>query len=419
MADVIETKLKQLPNSPGVYFHKNSAGEVIYVGKAAVLKNRVRQYFRSQTNMDRKTQALVEQIADFDWVQTETEIDALFLESEMIKRYQPKWNVLLRDNKSPTFVRINLKDAWPYLSYTRHPVDDGAQYIGPFYNGGNVKQALRLLRRAFPFYTSPRTSQKTSQLSRQIGLEPPADITSSSYKKSLRQLISYLKGNRVKVMEELEKDMSEAARQQQFETAANLRNKLRYLKELKRQVVFSREEFVDASRDQGLRELQDLLGLSEVPRRIEGYDISHHGGKNSTGSMVVMSNGVADKSAYRKFRLRSASSDDYQQLREIISRRLKHLGSWGRPDAIMLDGGKGQLSAVSDLLKAVGIAYFGRVKSGNHSRNAAVSVVLADGQTRQLDPNSHLAKLIARLDDEAHRFAVNYHSHLKRKNMLK
>jgi excinuclease ABC subunit C len=415
----LEEKLKTLPNSPGVYFHKNQRGEVIYVGKAAVLKNRVRQYFRSQNTMDSKTLALVGEISDTDWLETETEIDALFLESEMIKRYKPKWNILLRDDKSQTYVRINLKDERPFVSYTRQPLNDSAEYIGPFYSGRNVKQALRLLRKAFPFYINSQSPLTASRLSRQIGLEPAADTTSSQYKKSLRQLISYLKGNRVKVMAQLEKDMAQAAQQQQFEKAADLRNKLFYLKELKKQVVFSREDFVDASRDQGLKELQELLGLKEVPRRIEGYDISHHGGKNSTGSMVVISNGLANKSEYRKFRLRQASHDDYQQMHEIIERRLKHLSSWGRPDVIMLDGGKGQLSAVADLLEAEQIAYFGRVKSGDHSRNAEVNIVLPSGQQKHLPSHSHLAKLIARLDEEAHRFAINYHTQLKRKSMLK
>lgn len=418
MTDKLQEKLKNLPKSPGVYFHKNSNREVIYVGKAATLKNRVRQYFQSRKDMDPKTLALVNEIADTDWIETESEIDALFLESEMIKRYKPKWNILLRDDKSQIYVRINIKDEWPYVSYTRQPLGDGAEYIGPFYNGRSVKEALRLLRKIFPYYTAEQR-QNTSKLSRQIGLEPSADISSTQYKKSLRQLISYIKGNRVKVVAAIEKDMKTVAKKHQFEQAAELRNKLYNLKELRKQGIFSREEFFDASRDEGLRELQKLLNLDNIPRRIEGYDISHHGGKNNTGSMVVISNGVADKSQYRKFRLHSSGNDDYKQMREIIERRLKHLSSWGRPDVIMIDGGKGQLSAVADLLENENIAFFGRVKSGDHTRNSAVNIVTANGQQQDLDPNSHLAKLIARLDDEAHRFAINYHTLLKRKNMLK
>ncbi|MDR3125946.1 MAG: GIY-YIG nuclease family protein [Candidatus Nomurabacteria bacterium] len=418
----LSEKLKNLPNSAGVYFHKNRAGQVIYIGKAAVLKNRVRQYFQSRQNMDKKTLALVSEIADVDWIKTDTEIDALFLESEMIKRYKPKWNILLRDDKAATYVRLNMKDDWPFVSYTRQPLGDGAQYIGPFYSAQNLKQALRLLRRAFPFYTKQPVARNSSQLSRQIGLEPAAGISSADYKKSLRQLISYLKGNRVKVMDDLEKDMRAAAERRDFERAANLRNQLFYLNQLKQQVVFSRQEFVDASRDQGLKELQELLNLPEIPRRIEAYDVSHHSGQNSAASMVVMTNGVADKANYRKFLLRISRNNDTAQLRETLQRRLKHLSDWGRPDLIILDGGKGQLSAVADLLNPEKIPFLGRNKSGDHSRNSAVVIILPTEkgfQTHQLASDSHAAKLIARLDDEAHRFAINYHSHLKRRDMLK
>lgn len=416
MTDKLKKKLKELPASPGVYFHKSADGEVIYVGKASVLKNRVRSYFQSKKNLDAKTFALVQEIDDIDWIITDSEIDALFLESEMIKRYKPRFNILLRDDKTATYVRININDEVPTVSFTRQPLDDKAQYIGPFYSGTAIKSALRYLRKSFPYFTKTNGSK----LNRQIGLEPDISAGTVEYKKNLRLLISYLKGNRVKVVTEIEKEMKTAAENQQFEIAAELRNRLYNLQELKKQIVFSREEFLDANRDQSLKELQELLHLESIPRRIEGYDISHHGGKNNTGSMVVFTNGIADKAQYRKFRLKAKGNNDYEQMREIIERRLKHLSSWGRPDVIMIDGGKGQLSAVADLLKKEGIAYFGRVKSGDHTRNASVILTIPEKkESIPLDQNSHLAKLIARVDDEAHRFAINYHSLLKRKNMLK
>ena len=148
MNKALEQKLKDLPRSPGVYFHKSKSGEIIYVGKAAVLKNRVRQYFQSTRDMDVKTRALVEEIYDTDWVETESELDALFLESEMVKRYMPRFNILLRDDKSQMFVRIDMKSEWPVVSFTRNPADDDAQYFGPYYNGYAIKKALRYLRRA-------------------------------------------------------------------------------------------------------------------------------------------------------------------------------------------------------------------------------------------------------------------------------
>src|SRR5688572_16566796 len=153
MNDRLLAKLKTLPRSAGVYFHKDARGEIIYVGKAAVLKNRVRQYFQKTRDVDLKTQALVAEIVDTDWVETESEIDALFLESEMVKRYKPRFNILLRDDKSQLFVRINMKDAYPHISFTRMPLDDGAEYYGPYYNGFAVKKALRFLRKVFPYST--------------------------------------------------------------------------------------------------------------------------------------------------------------------------------------------------------------------------------------------------------------------------
>jgi len=427
MNESLKKKLQGLPKGPGVYFHKNADGEVIYVGKAAVLKNRVRQYFQSKNGIDAKTLALVDEITDVDWCETDSEIDALFLESEMVKRYKPRYNILLRDDKSATYVRINLKDEVPFVSFTRAPLDDGAEYVGPFFTAIAVKNALRYLRRSFPYFTKsnptplPRVGRSGvgSRLNQQMGLEPDISGGTESYKKSLRQLISYLKGNRVKVVGELEKSMKKAATRHDFETAATLRNQLYNLQELKKQVIFSREEFLDISRDQGLKELKELLNLKEVPRRIEGYDISHHGGQNNTGSMVVITNGIPDKAQYRKFKIHAYGNDDCKQMREVIERRLKHLNAWGKPDVVVLDGGKGQISAVANLLEAENIAYLARVKSGDHTRNSAVNIVLASGEIKALDPNSHLAKLVARLDDEAHRFAVSYHTLLKRKNMLK
>ena len=145
----MQQKLKTLPRSPGVYFHKSASGEIIYIGKAAVLKNRVRQYFQSSKDFDAKTRALVAEIYDTDWIETESEIDALFLESEMIKRYMPRYNILLRDDKSQTFVRIDMKSEWPTVSFTRNPADDGAEYIGPFYNGFASQEGAALFAQNF------------------------------------------------------------------------------------------------------------------------------------------------------------------------------------------------------------------------------------------------------------------------------
>ena len=417
MNSVLKQKLNKLPAEPGVYFHKNADGEIIYVGKAAVLKNRVRQYFQKSVK-DVKTQALVDEIADTDWIVVDTEMDALFLESEMIKRYMPKWNILLRDDKTVSYVRIDMKSEVPYISFTRTPMDDKATYIGPFYGKSGVERALRVLRRIFPYYVKPYDGKKS--LDTDLGLTPGVEVgrmTPADYKRNLRKLIRYLNGDREKLMIELEKTMKDEADRGNYELAAEARDQLFGLKELRKKIVFSDKEFLNISSDQALAELQKLLDLPEPPRRIEGYDISHQSGTNTVASMVVFINGVAARSEYRKFKIRTSGSDDLKSMQEVISRRLKHK-EWDYPDLIILDGGITQVNAVLPLVAPYNIPVIGRNKSGDHSRNAEVKIVF-DDKIIPFSNNSHIARLIARIDEEAHRFAITYHSLLKRKSMLK
>ena len=425
ISENLKAKLKTLPSAPGVYFHKNQKGEVIYVGKAAVLKNRVRQYFQN-TEKDPKTEALVSEIFDTDWIVVETEMDALFLESEMIKRYMPQWNILLRDDKTVSYVRIDMNSPVPYVSTTRNPLDDGATYIGPFYAKNTIIKALRILRKIFPFYEKPYDGKKT--LNSDLGLTPGIEIgktTPKDYKKNLRFLIRYLNGDREKLIVDLEKQMKAAASLGNFEEAARLRDEYFGLKGLKRKIVFSDKEFLDLSSDQALLELKQLLNLKDPPRRIEGYDISHISGSNTVASMVVFQNGASDRTAYRKFKIKSSKNDDTSSMYEVIFRRLKH-PEWPFPDLIILDGAVPQLSAVIHLLESARIPVIGRNKSGDHTRNADVNVIIpvrqSDGsyvyQSQLYSNDSHLAKLIARIDEESHRFAITYHRQLRSKQLL-
>ena len=425
ISENLKAKLKTLPSAPGVYFHKNQKGEVIYVGKAAVLKNRVRQYFQN-TEKDPKTEALVAEIFDTDWIVVETEMDALFLESEMIKRYMPQWNILLRDDKTVSYVRIDMNNPVPYVSTTRNPLDDGATYIGPFYAKNTIIKALRILRKIFPFYEKPYDGKKT--LNSDLGLTPGIEIgktTPKDYKKNLRFLIRYLNGDREKLIVDLEKQMKAAASLGNYEEAAKLRDEYFGLKGLKRKIVFSDKEFLDLSSDQALLELKQLLNLKDPPRRIEGYDISHISGSNTVAGMVVFQNGASDRSSYRKFKIKSSKNDDTASMYEVIFRRLKH-SEWSFPDLIILDGAVPQLSAVIHLLEQAHIPVIGRNKSGDHTRNADVNVIIpvrqSDGsyiyQSQLYSNDSHLAKLIARIDEESHRFAITYHRQLRSKQLL-
>ena len=424
MTPKLKEKLKELPKEPGVYFHKNRDGEVIYVGKAAILRNRVRQYFQSPERKDAKTRALVAEIDDTDWTVVDTEMDALFLESEMIKRYMPKWNILLRDDKSVSYVRIDMKSEVPCVTLTRNPEDDGAEYYGPYYGKTAITRALRILRKIFPYYDRPYTGRKT--LNTDLGLTPGIEVgkmTARDYKRNLRRMISYLKGNRKRLVRDIEKLMYEAAARGEYEKAAEYRNQFFGLKGLGTKIVFSDKEFLDISSDKALGELQELLGLKNPPVRIEGYDISHQSGTNVVGSMVCFINGVANRTKYRRFKLRKQQNNDTESMNEVLTRRLRHLNDWGQPDLIVLDGSVGQLSAVRNICREANVAVIGRDKSGDHSKNARVRLVIPEGEEDyrmiELAPDSHIAKLIARIDDESHRFAIQYHTLLKRKNALK
>lgn len=442
MTKKLQTRLAELPTTPGVYFHKDKTGEIIYIGKAANLRNRVRQYFQKSRVYDPKTDALVAEITDIDWTQVDTEADALFLEAELIRRYQPRFNILLRDDKSLQYVRIDYKSDYPTVTMVRRPLDDGAEYFGPYINGFAVKKALRYLRRAFPYAISRPSSQKRPNLYYHLGLDPGLEdgrTSLSDYKANLRKLMQYLRGGRVGLMRDIERDMKKTATAKDFEQAAKLRNQLQSLQALNRQILFSDRELQDASKDQGLTELAGLLGLNRPPRRIEGFDISHMQGTDNVASMVVFTNGLPDKTAYRKFKMRLLGNDDFAHISETIKRRLRdeNVKKWGLADLVLIDGGKGQLAAalasrdeLGRQIPMVGLAkrqeelIVHRTKSLN---DADAEKIIATGKKLnayitesadfiniELPANSHAVKLLQRIRDESHRFAVSYHSALRR-----
>jgi excinuclease ABC subunit C len=469
----LEEKLKNLPKTPGVYFYKDKSGEIIYIGKAAVLRNRVRQYFQKSRAFDPKTDALVAEIADVDWLELETEMDALFVEAEMIRRYMPKYNILLRDDKSFVYVRIDSKSDYPYVSFTRRPLDDGADYYGPFLSKFIISRALKYLRRVFPYSThAPTNIPKRACLQAQIGLCPglEAGMTSlKDYRKNLSMLAKYITGKRKTIISDIEKQMKAAAKAKDYEEAARLRNKLFALKKLDTQIIFGDRESMDISKDHGLVELAELLklyvqpgdthvggvqgvgekrtesykstakGVSQprtqqsttsssgaagfagrqgralrIPRRIEGFDISHMQGTDTVASMVVFVAGVPAKSEYRKFKSRIKGNDDFAHMREVMSRRFSetNIKKWGKPDLILIDGGKGQVSSAHGIIKELelSIPLIGLAKKYEE----IIVPKDAEFETVLLPRSSDALKLLQRVRDESHRFAVSYHSTLKR-----
>jgi len=441
MNDKLQKKLADLPKTPGVYFHKNSKGQIIYVGKAAVLRNRVRQYFQASRNRDPKTEALVAEIVDTDWIEVGSEIEALFLEAEMVRRYMPQYNILLRDDKSNIYIRIDMKSKYPSVTTSRRPLDDDALYLGPYLSGLSIRRALKYLRKVFP-YSVHTVLPKRACLQYHLGLCPgpeTGELSEKAYKDTLKKLILYLRGERVLLINQLEKEMKTAAKNQDFEQAAALRNQLYSLRGLSKQVIFSDRENMDLSKDHALNDLSNLLGLKKIPRRIEGYDISHMSGTDTVASMVVFTNGVSDKGQYRKFKMRVPGNDDFAHMREVMTRRLHddNVKKWGMPDLYLIDGGKGQLSSALQVLKehgvekpAIGLAkqfeeivvlkdWPSVVVDSDCIKKMRGTVTESDGfYVINLPDSSHVVKLLQRIRDESHRFAVSYHSVLKTKRQV-
>ncbi len=440
MTDRLEEKLKGLPNQPGIYFHKNLNNEIIYVGKAANLRNRVRQYFQKSRGRDPKTEALVADIADVDWMCVDSELEALFLEGEMIRRYMPRYNILLRDDKSMVYIRIDYDSDFPTVSTTRRPMDDGARYFGPYLSVSSVKQALKLLRKVFPFATRRIPGQKRASLHYHLGLDPGLEEGKTKleeYRANLRKLIMVIEGKRKSIDRELEKEMKAYAKQSEFEKAAKARNQLFALQRLSRQVIFSDKEFLDISKDHALGELVDLLRLEAFPKRIEGYDISHQQGSDVVASMVVFTNGVSNKGEYRKFKTKFNHNDDFYNMHETIVRRLSERNTkrWESPSLVLIDGGKGQLDAgirARDELGYSRLPFIGLAKRDEqiviHKTKSLVDVNIeylhklggfmtetAEYILITLPKNTNVVKLLQRIRDESHRFAVSYHTTLKLK----
>jgi excinuclease ABC subunit C len=439
MTDQLRDKLKTLPAEPGVYFHRDADKKIIYIGKAAVLKNRVMSYFQVSRHRDPKTRLLVADIADTEWITVGSEVEALFLESEFIKRYKPKYNIDLKDDKNFIYIKISA-DVFPVFSYVRRPMDDKSQYYGPFTSSDAVRRAMRLLRKVFPYITHANWPARAC-LQAHLGLCPNPEenaLSAVEYRKNVRRLELYLKGEQTKLMIALEKDMHKAASKHEFEDAARLRNQLTDLRAFGKQMVFGDREAFDLTRDQALVGLADRLALPEPPRRIECYDISHLGGVDNVASMVVFTDGAANRDEYKRFKMRTGGNDDFAHMREVIERRFspKNLEDWPKPDLLLIDGGKGQVAAVLGVLDklnitvpVVGVAkrqdeLIRRrtqdtiIESGRWDDEAWITANL-DWETILLPGTSHILQLIQRIRDEAHRFAINYQTILRGKRQTK
>lgn len=425
MKPSLKEQLKQLPAKPGVYFFRDATGKIIYIGKASILKRRVSSYFQ-KNHRDNKTPILVSNIAVVDWIETDSEIEALFLEAEFIKRHKPLYNIELRDDKNFVYIKVALAEDFPYITLVRRPSDDKSSYFGPFISGYQVKQALRYMRKIFPYYTKPRQT-KSSKIEYQIGVAPAPEMSREIYRQGIQKLILIFQGKTSTLIKELEKEMKRLAKTKEYEAAANVRNQYLAIKSLSTKIVFGKEETFDLTLDSALIELTNILGLSKTPRRIECYDISNFAGGDAVSSMIVFTDGVPDQKEYRHFKMRTKGPNDFAMMAETLQRRFSQRNSkWPKPDLIIVDGGKGQLGAARHQQKSDGISV---AVVGLAKRYETIVQHIEDAtgkpsaQTRQegeyvltnFEASSPLLHLLQRIRDEAHRFAVSYHTLVRKK----
>jgi excinuclease ABC subunit C len=345
-------------------------------------------------------------VRDVEARPTASEAEALLLEAQLIKDEKPRYNVIFRDDKSYPMLKVT-HEPFPRLMVTRRRLNDGARYFGPYPDAGLMREAVQFLRRVFPLRTCT-VFPETPCLEYHLGqcLAPCATyITPQNYQRIVDDLIAFLEGKRDRLLRDLSRRMQQAARGKRFEDAARLRDQIQALTS----VITAKEKSSTAG---PLEQLQAALKLPALPRRLEAFDISHVFGEASVGSMVVFLDARPHKEHYRKFRIETVQGiDDYKMMREVIRRRYR--GSLSAtlppPDLIVVDGGKGQLSAACDELAALGLARpaIGLAKRFEHL------FVPRTPQPIVLLPTSPVLHLLQHLRDEAHRFAITYHRALR------
>ena len=541
----IEEELKKLPSKPGVYLMHDDKDAIIYVGKAISLKNRVRQYFQSSRNKGVKIEQMVTHIARFEYIITDSELEALVLECNLIKEHRPKYNTMLMDDKTYPFIKVTVQEDFPRVLFARQMYKDKAKYYGPYTSAGAVKDTIDLIHKLYGI----RTCNK--QLPKMQGKERPClnyhihqcpapcqgYISKEEYAKSVKKVLTFLNGDYTPILKELEEKMLAASEEMEFEKAIEYRELLNSVTKIAQkqkitssdmedkdviamsvdqhdavvQVFFVRDgrligrdhfclriangdsrpdvlsafikqfyagtpyipreimlqyEIEDAAlieewlsgrkgqkvhiqvpkkgqkeklvelakknadmvlmqdrerirREEGrtigaMKEIANLLNLPKL-ERVEAYDISNISGFQTVGSMVVFEKGRPKRSDYRKFRIRGVQgADDYASMEEVLTRRLSHYENY--PDLIMMDGGRGQVNIALKVMQQLNIEVpvCGMVKDDKHRTRG----IYFHNIELPVDRDSEAFRLVTRIQDEAHRFAIEYHRSLRSKEQV-
>ena len=438
-----------IPHKPGIYIYKDDRGDVLYVGKAVDLYSRVSSYFNSPHFDSPKTAVLVEKIRGIETIIVESEMEALILEANLIKKFLPPYNIKLTDDKDYLYIGVTKEDFPRIVTARKHDLDKMKKYFGPFPSAKTVKETLKQLRKVFPwcqqgesanrksFYTQLQGgTTKQSQFGSSIVMDRPQSrnikpcfyyhlglcpgscvgkVTKEEYNKTINHFCKLMEGKRDELVEELTDEMNQQSSAMAFEEAQKTKkiiNGVSYLLQSNRiDRYLENHNFLEDLNQQAMEQLQKDLKLPDLPTRIECYDISNFQGTNATGSMVVLTNGEVDKSQYRRFKISiSGKPNDFAMHAEMMGRRLKH-DEWPMPQLFIIDGGRGQVRASQEQLLKKGITtpVFGLAKRMEW-------LYPPEGEIVKLPKRSLGLRLLQKLRDESHRFAITYHRKLRAKS---
>jgi len=437
-------KIRNFPTTPGVYLMKDAQGRVIYVGKAVNLRSRAGSYFTEAAATDRRTAELVTEIADVDFLETDSEVDAVLLEARLIKDIQPRFNSELKDDKTFPYLEITTNEDFPRVEFTRKPRGKGAKLYGPFTNAKKLRGTIAVLQKIFRFRTCSLDIAEEDErwqwfrpclLASINQCTAPCNfrISKEEYRKDIRRLRMFLDGRKNRLLKELRRDMQAAAKELEFEKAARIRDEIQALESLNLRgdlEEHAQPEVFYIDPKKGMAGLKQIFKLPELPRRIEGVDIAHLQGGETVASLVQFLDGLPFKHGYKRYKirtvtgprdlanpwdLRKAGGDDFAAMREVVSRRLRRLQKEGEsfPDILLIDGGKGQLNAALAAMKAIGVDPPFTVSLAKRDEEVYVP---GESEPRKLTRHSFGLRLLQYVRDEAHRFAQQYHHLLRRKS---
>lgn len=425
-------KIKTFPATPGVYLMKDVSGVVIYVGKAKNLRSRTSSYFMKTAMQEERTAHWVHEICDVDFLECDSEVDALLAESRLIKDIQPKYNKEQKDDKSFPYLMITTRDDFPRIEVTRQPKSSGVKLYGPFASAGALRGAIQVLQRIFKFRTcsleidadDPRWKWFRPCLLASIGqCTAPCNlrITKEDYRQDIKRLQVFLEGGKRRLIKEMQIEMAQAAQLRQYEKAGRLRDEIQMLERLDERGELDthvQPEVFYIDPKKGLAGLRKVLQLQETPRVIEGVDIAHLGGTETVASLVQFIDGLPFKPGYRRYKIRDVQGvDDFRSIHEVVSRRFRQLNDQQEafPDLLLIDGGKGQLNAALAAFRDQGIQPPTLLSLAKQEEEIFLP---GESQPIRLSRHAFALRLLQYVRDEAHRFAQHYHHILRRKNQF-